>query len=359
MSSLLDDPPRTPPRRLPKPVGLLIVLAVVIALVGGVAIGGQKLLDSFGGVDDYSGTGGPAVVVQVQSGDSLSDIADTLVAKGVVKSTEAFVEAAKDDARATRVQPGFYSLKTMLPGQSALSALLDPKSRLRGRVTLPEGIPLATVVDRLTKFTDLKRPDVIAALDNPSVLGLPSYAKGKVEGFLFPATYDVEPGSAAVDALTQMTDKFAEVAAELDLEGRAQALDLTPYEVVTIASLVEAETPLDADRPKVARVVLNRLMRGMPLQFDSTVNYARTEKRARLSLQDIKVESPYNTYLNKGLPPTPINSPGAKALEAALAPATGDYVYFITIDKAGNSLFTNDYQEFLRAKAKAQRDGVY
>jgi UPF0755 protein len=97
----------------------------------------------------------------------------------------------------------------------------------------------------------------------------------------------------------------------------------------------------------------------MPLQLDSTVNYIREEKKARLTLDDIAVESPYNTYRNKGLPPTPINSPGRKALEAALAPAQGDWIYFITIDKQGGSLFTNSYDEFLKAKAKAQREGVY
>ncbi|MGZ6791992.1 MAG: endolytic transglycosylase MltG, partial [Mycobacteriales bacterium] len=144
-----------------------------------------------------------------------------------------------------------------------------------------------------------------------------------------------------------------------DLEGGARKLGLTPYDVVKIASLVEAETPLDADRAKVARVVLNRLAKGMPLQLDSTVNYVRTERRARLSLSDIEVESPYNTYLHKGLPPTPIDSPGEKALAAALNPEAGDWIYFITIDKAGHSLFTSSYSEFLKAKAKAQRDGVY
>ncbi len=230
---------------------------------------------------------------------------------------------------------------------------------MRGRVTLPEGIPLSTVVDRLEKNTELKRADVLAAIANPSVLGLPSYAENRPEGFLFPATYDVEPGTAAVDALQLMTAKFDEVAAAIDLEGRAKELNLTAYDVVTIASLVEAETPLDEDRPKVARVVLNRLERGMPLQFDSTINYAREEKKARLSLKDIAVESPYNSYQNKGLPPTPINSPGEKALEAALTPAEGNWVYFITIDKQGHSLFTNSYDEFLAAKRKAQREGVY
>ena len=169
----------------------------------------------------------------------------------------------------------------------------------------------------------------------------------------------MEPGTGAVDALQMMTEKFSEVAAGLDLESRARQLGLTPYQVVVIASLVEAETPLDSDRPKVVRVIFNRLAKGMPLQLDSTVNYVRAERKLRLSLRDVQVESPYNTYQHKGLPPTPIDSPGEKALEAALSPAKGDWLYFVTIDKAGHSLFTSSYQEFLKAKAKAQRQGVY
>ena len=350
---------RPAPRRLPKPVGILVVLTVVVALLVGITVGARKAYDSVFGVADYAGAGSGTVTVQIKPGDSASAIGATLVSKGVVKSAKAFTEAAKADARAKKLQPGFYALRLRMAGKQALALLLDPKSRVRGRVTLPEGIPVAKVIARLVQYTELKRPDVIAALENPSVLGLPSYANGKPEGFLFPATYDVEPGTAAVDAFTMMTEKFDEVAASLDLENRARELGLTPYQVVTIASLVEAETAVDADRSKVARVVLNRLKAGMPLQFDSTVNYVREEKKARLSIDDLQVESPYNTYKNKGLPPTPISSPGEAALEAALNPAPGDWVYFITIDKAGNSLFTSSYQEFLKAKAKAQRDGVY
>ena len=350
---------RPAPRRLPKPVGVLIVLTVVVALIVGITVGARKLYDSAFGVADYTGSGTGKVTVQIKPGDSAAAIGATLVAKGVVKSEKAFTEAAKSDARSKKLQPGFYALRLKMAGVQALALLLDPKSRVRGRVTLPEGISVAKVIERLATYTELKRADITAALENPSVLGLPDYAKGKPEGFLFPATYDVEPGTAAVDAFTMMTEKFDEVAASLDLEDRARQLGLTPYQVVTIASLVEAETAVDADRSKVARVVLNRLKAGMPLQFDSTVNYVREEKKARLSIDDLKVESPYNTYKNKGLPPTPISSPGEAALEAALNPAPGDWIYFITIDKAGNSLFTSSYSEFLKAKAKAQRDGVY
>ena len=348
-------PAPTPAFKRRRGVVVLVALAVLATLL----YGGKQAYDSAFGVADYSGSGTGSVLVQVKAGDSSADIAATLQARGVVKSARAFTKAAKSDDRARGVQPGFYSLRVHMSGASALALLLDPRARVRGRVTLPEGIPLSQVVDRLVQFTDLKRVDVVDALKNPAVLGLPSWADSHPEGFLFPATYDVEPGTAAVDALLMMTEKFAEVAAGLDLEGAARRIGLSPYEVVTIASIIEDETAVDADRAKVARVILNRLAKRMPLQLDSTVNYVRTEKKARLSLDDIQVESPYNTYQHKGLPPTPIDSPGEKALEAALSPADGDWLYFVTIDKAGNSLFTSDYQEFLRAKAKAQRDGVY
>jgi UPF0755 protein len=357
--TLLQEQTHRPPKRLPKPVGLTVVLVLLVALVLGVGYGGKQLYTAAFGVADYRGPGTGSVVVQVRAGDTASDVAATLYGKGVVKSEQAFANAAKDDSRSRRLQPGFYAVRLQMSAAQALALLLDPTSRVRGRVTLPEGITLATAVDRLVKYTELKRADIIAALQNPAVLGLPGYARDHPEGFLFPATYDVEPGSGAVDALTQMTERFSEEAAGLGLEDGAKAVGLTPYQVVVVASIVEAETPLDADRGKVARVVLNRLAKGMPLQLDSTVNYIREERKARLSLADIGVESPYNTYLNKGLPPTPIDSPGEKALQAALAPATGDWIYFITIDKAGHSLFTSSYQEFLAAKAKAQRDGVY
>ena len=349
----------SPPRRLPKPVGLLVVVVVLLAVMVGVVLGGQRLYSSAFGTKDYTGTGSGSVVVQVRAGDSARDIAATLLGEGVVRSTGAFTKAANGNTRSRSLQPGFFELHMKMSGASALELLLDPAARLRGRVTIPEGTPLAKTVDRIVTGSTVTRPDLVTALANPAVLGLPAYAHGRPEGFLFPATYDVEPGTGAVDVLKMLTQRFGEEAASLDLEAGAKALGMTPYDVVTVASLVEAETPLDADRAKVARVVYNRLAKGMRLQLDSTVNYLRTEKAARLSLADISVQSAYNTYQHDGLPPTPISSPGGKALMAALHPATGDYVFFITIDKAGHSLFTSSYQEFLTAKAKAQRDGVY
>jgi UPF0755 protein len=348
-----------PSKRLPKPVGLAVVAVLVVALLAGLLIGGRKAYDLAFGAPDYSGAGSGSVVVQVHSGDSARTVGQTLLASGVVKSVKAFTKAAKADSGYKRLQPGFYELRKRMAAAKALDFLLDGKHRKRGRVTIPEGTPLAVLVDRLVKYTELPRADVVAAIGNPDVLGLPTYAGDKPEGFFFPATYDVEPGTAAVDALRMMTEKFSEVASGLNLEAGAKAVGLTPYQAVIVASIIEKETPQPDDRAKVARVVLNRLAKGMRLQLDSTLNYVLAERKARLTTEDISSDSPYNTYKHTGLPPTPIDSPGEAALQAALEPATGDWLYFVTIDKAGHSLFTSDYDAFLRAKAKAKRDGVY
>jgi UPF0755 protein len=354
----MSTPTTAPGKRLPKPVGLTVVAVVVLALLAGLLLGGRKLYTAFG-APDFGGQGTGSTVVQVHSGDSAKAVGQTLVDSGVVKSVNAFTKAAKSHADYRKLQPGFYELRLRMPAKMALSWLLDGKHRKRGRVTIPEGTPLASAVDRLVTYTELKRPDVLAALANPAVLGLPSYAGSEPEGFLFPATYDIQPGTGAVDALQMMTEKFSEVASGLDLENAAKRVHITAYQAVIVASIIEKETPQPGDRAKVARVVYNRLNKGMRLQLDSTLNYVLAERKARLTDADISSNSPYNTYRHSGLPPTPIDSPGEAALNAALHPAQGDWLYFVTIDKAGHSLFTADYQAFLRAKAKAKAEGVY
>ena len=365
MSDLLDLRPepqgRTRPRRrLPRAVGVLLVLAVFVGLLVGAVIGARTLLSSFsGGTPDYTGVGTGEVLVQVRPGDSAGNIATALLDKDVVKSGAAFRKAAAADDRSRSIQPGFYRLRMQMSGNEAVALLLDPASRARSRVTVPEGSTVAVALERLAQGTELPIGDLQAAVADPAALALPDYAGGQAEGFLFPATYDIEPGTSAAEALRQMVERFGAAASSVDLENRAPAIGRTPYEVLITASLIEKETAFAADRPKVARVVYNRLAAGMALQFDSTVNYIRTEKKARLTLDDLKQESDYNTYENVGLPPTPIDSPGEAALDAALTPASGDFLYFVTTSKDGSSLFTADYQEFLHAKAKAQREGVY
>jgi len=359
-------PRASPPRRRRRGsrgrlLALLLFVLLVCALLAGAVLGGRAVLSAVrgAGTPDYSGQGRGEVVVQVKDGDTAAAIAGTLKARDVVKSEAAFRKAALADERSRTVQPGFYTLRTQMSGAAAVGLLLDPASRSHSRVTLPEGVTTAVALQKIADATQQPLADLQAAVADPAALGLPSYARGQVEGFLFPATYDVEPGTSAVDALRLMTARYAKAAATLDLPARAAAAGRTPYDVVTVASLIERETAFPGDRAKVARVIYNRLDRRMPLQLDSTVNYLREEKKARLSLDDLKVESDYNTYDHTGLTPTPINSPGEAALEAAVDPAPGDYLYFVTTSKDGSALFTRDYDEFVNAKKKAQAEGVY
>jgi UPF0755 protein len=338
--------------------GGIVAAFVALVLIAGLAVaGGKVVLSRFGGpAPDYAGAGSGDVTVQVVKGATATDIGEALHEKGVVKSAKAFRDAARKDRRSTRIQPGYYKLRAQMKARLALDLLLDPASRLRSRVTIPEGTTLDRTLQIIARsISDVPLASLREAADNPAALGLPAYAKGHLEGFLFPATYDIEPGTSAVDVLRTLTEEYQVRAERLDLEARAAALHVTPYQALVVASLIEGETGAATDRGKVSRVVYNRLARHMRLQFDSTVKYAyglRGVTKTRLLYSDLSIDSPYNTYAHDGLPPAPINSPGDAALEAALDPTAGKWLYFVVIDKAGNSAFAETAEEFARLKAK-------
>lgn len=355
--SMLDMSDHDQPRRRRRGLGPLVVLLVLVLVGGAALLGGRRLLAVFDGAPaDYNGPGSGEVVVQVESGASSADIGAALAAKDVIKSSAAFVAAAREDDRSRRIQPGFYKLRKQMQAKLALDLMLDPSSRVRSRFTIPEGTTLARTLEIIARsIDDLPLADLKAAAANPAALGLPPWAQGRLEGFLFPATYDVEPGTTAVQVLSDMVERFLVAAAEVDLEGQAAGLKMTPYQLLTIASLVEAETPKDDQRGKVARVVYNRLAKPMRLEFDSTIKYAyglQGIEKKRLLFKDLELDSPYNSYRRDGLPPTPINSPGEDALLAAVEPEPGPWLYFVVIDKQGNSAFSESYEEFLRNREK-------
>jgi UPF0755 protein len=333
----------------------VVVVVAVLVVVGLVAAGGLALLRSVTGTKDYSGQGTGSVSITVPDGASATRIARILTDAGVVASVEAFVEAAKDDPRSVTVQPGSYRMALRMSGDAALARLLDPDYRLTARVIVPEGSTVARTVEIIVRDTDITQAALEQALDRPAGLGLPAYADGEAEGFLFPSAYDVEPGADATSVLRQMTARFDETSRSIRLDARAKAAGRTPYDVLIVASIAQAEVA-PKDYSKVARVVYNRLAKGMRLQLDTTVNYARGRKDLKLSLSDIAIDSPYNTYRVSGLPPTPINSPSKEAIEAALSPATGDWIYFVTTDiESQSTTFTSSYEEFLKAKAEFER----
>jgi UPF0755 protein len=335
-------------------LAVVIALLLVAGVLGGgalLALGGiSKLKDtlSSSSAPDYPGPGQGQVVIEVKSGQTASDLAKTLKAKDVVKSTQAFVEVAFADPDASKLQPGFYQLQHKMSAADALAGVLDPSARIQSRVTLPEGLRLDETLQRLAKDTKISLKDYEKALKRDSTgLGLPDYAKDNPEGFLYPATYDVEPNADASSVLKQLFTAYGKAAEQAGVERTKR----TPEEIVIIASLVEAEARNAQDFGKVARVVYNRLAQGMPLQFDSTVNYALKADKQIVTYQDLGADSPYNTYKNTGLPPAPINSPGLAAMTAAVNPTEGDWLYFVTTDpQAGTTKFTGDYQEFLKFK---------
>lgn len=336
-------------------VAVMIALVVVLAMIGGatfLVLGlGAKLKDKFSSqsAPDYPGPGNGSVQVEVRSGQTVADIGRTLEREDVIKSVEAFLLVANANQDSSSVQPGFYGMQHKMSATDALDTLLDPSARIQARVTLPEGLRLDEALKRVADRTDITLAQLEKALKDAGSLGLPSYAKANAEGFLFPATYDVPPNGTAESVLKQM---FASYKRAADKAGVTRT-NRTPYEIVTIASLVEAEARHAEDYPKVARVVYNRLAQGMPLQFDSTVNYALKADKELVTNQDLGVDSPYNTYKHTGLPPGPINSPGEAAMEAAVNPASGDFLYFVTTNpKTGETKFTGSYQQFLKFKAE-------
>jgi len=181
-----------------------------------------------------------------------------------------------------------------------------------------------------------------------------------LEGTLFPESYQVEEGDAPEVVIQRMVDQLDRLFAKPDTQARVEALGLTPYQVLTVASLIEEEAKTDDDRPKVARVIYNRLDQEMPLQIDATSCFAKGEPGCTLTEADLASDSPYNTRNRQGLPPTPIASPGRASIEAALNPADGDWLYYVRDVDAddGSHFFTDDYDEFVEAKQRCEAAGV-
>ena len=352
MSRHAAGPPPGARKRGAGGVAILVVVVVLVLVGAAVAFGVNALKgDDSGG--DYPGPGTGSVAVVVANGDSASVIAKTLVGADVVKSSSAFVDAANANPKSRSIAPGTYKLKKQMSGVAALDLMLSPASR-QDVVTIPEGTRLSDTLALVAKNTRLTLPALKKAAADPSALGLPSYARSSdsAEGFLFPAQYDVKPNESATEFLRAMVARYTQTADGMRLVARAKAAGRDPYDVIIVASIVQDEVS-PADYSKAVRVIDNRLAKNMLLQLDSTLNYGLDRKTVAVSIADTRVPGPYNTYLNKGLPPTPINSPGEAAIEAALNPADGDWLYWVTTDlESQTTKFAETYSEFLEYKSE-------
>ena len=348
-----QQPPRV--RRKPQAPKARRSGAFPFIVMGMVALGMMSLFAGFmaprylsdPAVPDYSGEGSGSVTVVIEPGDTLYDIGLELTANGVTASSMAFTQAAAKDETATGLQPGTYQLRQQMSGASALVLLQDPASRVVSGFTIPEGARMTKVFTIASEATGIPVEEFQAVANSPQDLGLPAYAGGNPEGFLYPARYEFQPDSTALELMQAMVSKFNEVAAAINLEAEAEAQGRSPYDIVITASLVEAEAGAD-DFGKVARVVRNRIEQGMPLQFDSTSNYASDSSNIELTDEQKFDDNPYNTYMINGLPPTPINQPGEAALKASLFPDEGNWLYFVSVNPDKKiTKFTDDYEVFL------------
>ncbi len=330
---------------------------VVIGLLVKVALDNLPFL----GPPDFAGPGEDPVVVSVQPGDTIAEMGQTLKAEGVVASVDAWIEAANEEPLALTIAPGSYDMLTRMRADEALAWMLDPDSRITTALLLREGLRIDQTVAAVSEATGLSRKRVERAASSGRI-GLPKYADDNAEGFLFPATYQLEKDESARSVLRRLVDRWHQAEAEVDFDQGARRNGVSAYEALIIASLVQAEGHPD-DYDKVARVIYNRLdpdtwggTYGF-LQLDATINYALRSSDVNLTTKQLqRTKSPYNTYRRTGLPPTPINSPGEAAMAAAVNPADGPWLYYVTVNPdTGETKFTDDYDEFLGFRKEFSR----
>jgi UPF0755 protein len=373
-------------RRLASGLALGILIVVVIGVV---FLGSKMWHNVFGTGSDFTGDGVNDVVIQVHEGDSTTAIGETLQEQKVVATSAAFVEAAHGNAAISAIQPGFYKLRTEIPAANAVERLGDPQNRV-GKLVIPEGrqlddvrdvktnavtdgilslISKATCVD-LDGERNCVAPDALkeaASTTEPSALSVPGWAVGPVkamrndhrrlEGLIAPGSWNIDPSAPPQEILSTLIGASAAQYEAGGILDTAKAMSMSPYQILIVGSLVQREaTPEDFG--KVARVIYNRLAENRTLEFDSSVNYPLDRIEVATTDGDRGQHTPWNTYVRPGLPATPICSPGQPALAAAEMPVPGDWLYFVTIDMQGTTLFTRDYQQHLANIELAMHNGV-
>jgi UPF0755 protein len=386
-----QQPSRSPQGRRKKKkkghsgLAFFLVLLLLAGLGGGVYFGYNRIRNYFG-TEDYSGAGIGEVQVQVVKDASLTDVGNELYRKGVVKSSKAFIEASNANPKSKSIEVGYYKLKKEMKASLALTALLARNAdgtlanKVSTRVTIPEGTIAQDIYPLLAKATNLPVQNFIDAAKDPMALGVPDYwykrEDGKpqqtppsIEGFLYPATYDFDPGADAKSILSAMVNQFLTVTGEMKFADTVQqSFSISPYEALIAASVTQVEAMLAKDMPGVARVLYNRAYSGkFPcncLQIDSSVNYwlritgKEAKESGNLSSATLHDKSdPYN-YDVVGMLPTPISNPGKEALTAAMTAPKNDNLYFLAIDKAGNTAFATTYSQFCQLTHQAKNNGV-
>ena len=326
------------------------------------------------GVLNPSGEPGVAVNFTVNDSDTISSVASRLHSAGIISNATIFrwYVSTKGTIALT---PGYYALKPKDNAGSIVEALSTPPAQTFISVTFPEGMTVAQMAQRLSeKMTFMKPEDFMAAANSPDTASeLRPTSQTSLEGLLFPDTYQISGDDTESRVVARLVSMMERVSRQVELTAGAKARGFSPYEILIIASLIEREAKVATDRSKIAQVIYNRLAKKMKLEIDASVKYGQDPA---MSWTDMKAtDTPYNTYINKGLPPTPIANPGKASIQAALAPfgsppasdqaCTGlpagvkcEYLYYVLADEAGGHVFATTYEQHLLNVEKSKTAGL-
>ncbi len=358
-------------------------ILLIIGLVAWIAVARNTAAPA-----DFEGAGnGHEEIVEIPEGTTLTALGPTLEERRIVASSGAFQAAAADNPNADDVHPGFYRLEGEMSAKAAVEALLNDANRITplqvyGGATLMDinvlggqtRLGIFSMIQEVTcggnntdGCVDVERLNAVAAEADAASLGVPEWAVDivnaragdakRLEGLIAPGEYIIDPGASAEEILTDLVTRSTKQYDSTDIVNRAQAIGLSPYDLLIAASLVEREAPA-GEFDKVARVILNRLAAPMRLEFDSTVNYGLPSVEVATTDEDRERETPWNTYAKDGLPETPIASPSIEAIEAMENPAEGEWLFFVTIDQDGTTVFNNTFEEHLEDTQRAVDSGV-
>ncbi|MEU0797121.1 endolytic transglycosylase MltG [Amycolatopsis sp. NPDC005961] len=366
-------------------LGWVAALVVIVLLAGGAYYGFNKIF----GYDDFEGSGDGDVLFQVDDGDSTSAIGAKLATAGVVASGKAFVKAGEDNPKLSRIQHGFYVMKSHMSGASAVDRILTPASRVGqleirpytqfDDITQPDGKVTPGVYSLMAKAscaqldgksTCVSTDDLRKVVDGADLkkLGVPDWAvepankadrkDRRLEGLIAPGLYDVRPGATAQEIIGQLVSSSTAAIQNAGLSPQSTGPEMTPYQTLIIASIIEREA-VKADFGKLSRVIYNRLASNMRLQMDSTVNYVLDRPTLATNDSDREKAGAYNTYKNSGLTPTPISVPSPEAIQAAVHPAAGDWLFFVKCEKNGLSCFAVSFDDHKKNVEKAKANGAF
>ncbi|MDQ3579618.1 MAG: endolytic transglycosylase MltG [Actinomycetota bacterium] len=379
-------PKARPKRKRRRTIMLAFIVVAALLLVGGVWYGFNQLSE-FGGYDDFAGAGERDVVVEVVGGDSTGTIATRLTDEGIVASSKAFLAAAANEAKIRSIQPGYYVMRTKISGKDAVAKIVNPAAKVgnlqiragtqfddiaKGETVTPGVLSLMSkascaTLDGKETCVSVEQLRQVAETGDLAALGVPEWAVGdaarvepqrRLEGLVAPEVYEIKPGTSAQEVWKQVLTSSSARMQSYGMPKIAEATGFTPYQVLTMGSLVQREA-VSVDFAKVARVTYNRLAKGMRLEYDSTINYVLDRPTITTNSSDRDRAGAYNTYKNVGLIPTPIAAVSKEALGAAAQPAEGTWLYFVRCQKDGTSCFGDTYDQHKANIKLAQDNDAY